>query len=161
MLKIKLSAKWAAIAIATLMTSLDPLAAGATVQSDPVITAVQMTTAKLTGTNPTLMARATRSAKKKIKKSKSRRPQIQSQPVSTASNAEVEKFWNVYQAGSRSVPGCITDGNGGACDRLSNSKSALTNWCLQGKTEACDLFSTLSSQEGYQSFSDALQRSVQ
>jgi hypothetical protein len=130
--------------------------------SDAAIAVVQITTAKLTGPNPMLMARADRPTKRKIKKSKSRRTRLQSRkPASTASNAEIEKFWNVYQAGSLSVPGCITDGNGAACDRLLNSKSALTNWCLQGETEACGWLKTLSGEEGAQSFSDALQRSIQ
>jgi hypothetical protein len=111
MLKMKSSAKWAAIAIATLMTSLNPLAAEATMPSDAAIAVVQITTAKLTGPNPTLIARADRPTKRKTKKTKSRRTRLQSKkPASTASSAEVEKFWNVYQAGSRSVPGCITDG---------------------------------------------------
>jgi hypothetical protein len=162
MLKMKCSVKWAAIAIATLMTSLNPLAAEATVPSDAAVAVVQITTAKLTGPNPKLMARADRSSKRKTKKSKSRRTRLQSKkPANNVSPAEFEKIENAYGAGSRSVSGCISDGRANDCDRLSNSKSALINWCGQGKTQACNRYDLLSSEERYQVTSDAIRRSIQ
>jgi hypothetical protein len=161
MLNMKSGAKWAAIAIATLMTSFNPLAAEATMPSDAAIAVVQITTAKLTGPNPMLMARAERSPKRKTKKSKFRRSQLQSKkPANNVSPAEFEKIENVYGAGSRSVSGCISDGRADDCDRLSNSKSVLINWCGQGKKQACSRYDLLSSEERYQVTSDAIRRSI-
>lgn len=161
MLKIKSSAKWAAIAIVTLMTSLDPLAARATVQSDSVTTGVQMTTTQLTGTNPTLIARADRPTDRRTKKSKSRRTRLQSKKsASNVSPAEFEKIENAYSVGSRSVSGCISEGKAIDCDRLSNSKSALSDWCGQGKTQACNRYDLLSSEERYQVTSDGIRNSL-
>ena len=80
---------------------------------------------------------------------------------SGSSTAQVEQFLNVHRVGMAAVRGCVTEGFVRDCNRLVRSKSSLNNWCLQGKTEACSLFQTLSSQEAYQNTSDALLRSVQ
>jgi hypothetical protein len=160
MFKMKFSAKWTAIAIATLIIGLDPLAAGAAMQSEAGIVP-QIKISELAGRDSVLIARADRPSKKKIKKSKSRKTRLKSKSAaSRASPAEVEKFGNVYQAGSRSVPGCISNGSAGDCDRLSSSKSALNDWCGQGKTEACNMYELLSSEERYQVTSDALRKAV-
>jgi Flp pilus assembly protein CpaB len=160
MLKLKFGAKWTAITIVTLMMGLEPLAAGAVMQSEAGVAISQATVAELTSPNPILMARADRPAKKKIKTSKSRKPRLKSKSVSTASPAEVEKIENVYGAGSRSVSGCISEGKAIDCERLSNSKSALSNWCGQGKKQACSRYDLLSSEERYQVTSDALRKAV-
>jgi hypothetical protein len=174
MMKIKFSAKWTAIAITTLIMGFEPLAAGAVIQSEAAITVPAIANVELADSNPTLIARADRPTRKrnrrKVRKSRSRKPRIQStsrrpriRPTSGSpeSTAEVERFQNVYQAGFNSVRECITNGDAAACNRLSNSKSALNSSCLQGKRSACTLFEMLSSQEAYQLGSDALLQSVQ
>jgi hypothetical protein len=147
MLNMNLRTKWGVIAIATLMIGLEPLAAGA---------APPGTLAELTGPQPLLMARADRPTPKKLKKSKSQK----SKSASTASAAEVEQFLNVHRAGMGAVRGCVSSRLPRACQQLVSSKTSLEMGCLQGKTEACSLLQTLSSQEAYQRMSDALAESV-
>jgi hypothetical protein len=166
MLNLKTGAQWAVLAITTLSMGLEPLAAGATL--------LPSASAKVTG-SPMLMARSAErrwsltglrpsGTTQRPSKSKKQQRVLSNKPSRSgvsASAAEVEKFQSVYQAGMNVVPGCITRHNSRACSQLVESKSALTNWCLQGKTEACMLLKTLSSQEAYETMSDALQQSVQ
>jgi hypothetical protein len=86
---------------------------------------------------------------------------IARRPRANSTAAQVEQFLSVHRVGMNAVRGCITDGFTPDCRRLVNSKSSLQNWCLQGKSEACSMFKTLSDQEAYQNYSDALLRSVQ
>lgn len=148
---------WTAMAIVTLMMGLEPLVVGATVTREPVVAGPQVT---LTDSNPMLIAKHDRPTKKKVKKSKLQKPRLKTQSGRPASAAEVETFLNVHRVGMGAVRGCVTNGFVRDCERLVSSKSSLENWCLQGKTEACSLFQTLSSQEAYQLTSDALLDSV-
>jgi hypothetical protein len=165
MLNFKTGAQWTVLAIATLSMGFNPLAAGATAAA----TVPQIGQAHLTGSRM-LIARSEerrwsptglRPSERRPKKSKKQQASKSARPGSFASAAEVDKFRSVYQAGMNVIPGCITRRNPRACSQLVESKTVLTNWCHQGKTEACALFKTLSSQEGYQHMSDALQESVQ
>ncbi len=77
MLKMKFSAKWTAIAIATLMIGLDPLAAGATMKGEAAVTIAQVTSlAERSGQNPVVIARADRSDAKDRKKVKARKARL-------------------------------------------------------------------------------------
>jgi hypothetical protein len=162
MLNLKTVAQWTVLAVATLSMGLEPLAAGAATQSTAVMPIAQTTNlAELTGQNSMVIARADRPTKKKIKKSELRKSSLKSKTsASNVSPAEFEKIENVYGAGSRSVSGCISEGKAIDCERLSNSKSALSNWCGQGKKQACSRYDLLSSEERYQVTSDGIRRSI-
>jgi hypothetical protein len=158
MLNLKTFAQWAVLTIATLSMGLEPLAAGAT--------SLPSASAKVTGSTMLIARSAERRSGTTHRPSKPKKQQrvLSNKPSRSgvsASAAEVEKFQSVYLAGMNVIPGCITRHNSRACSQLVESKSALTNWCLQGKTEACMMLKTLSSQEAYETMSDALQQSVQ
>ena len=153
---VRVTMKWMLVSMATLMMGLEPLAANAVLPNEGTAATPQRTLAELLGSKPMLIARANRPAKKKIKKPKLRK----SGSNSTTSAAELEQFLNVHRAGMGAVRGCVTNRLPRACDQLVSSKTTLQKGCLQGKTEACSLFQTLSSQEAYQNTSDALLDSV-
>jgi hypothetical protein len=139
------STQWIVPTIATLILGLEPLTlmteiANAT-SSHSTGSSPQIPTASVIGQgNPVAIAR---------------------RPRSNSTAAQIEQFLNVHRVGMNAVRGCVTEGFAPDCRRLVNSKSSLQNWCLQGKSEACSMFKTLSDQEAYQNYSDALLRSVQ
>jgi hypothetical protein len=139
--------QWILLTIATFMLYLEPLIAGAATSSHKTAPSSQLSaTSVMSRENPMAIAQKSR------RKSRAGR---------SSSAAQVEQFLNVHRVGMSAVRGCVTDGLARDCERLVNSKSSLNNWCLQGKSEACSLFLTLSNQEAYQNTSDALLRSVQ
>lgn len=158
----RVTMRWMLVSIATLMVGLEALAVGAVIPNKTVGADSQIALAELPSSESMLIARADRPTKKKIKtKRKTNNSRLrESRSGRPASTAEVEQFLNVHRVGMAAVPGCVSDGLVRDCERLVNSKTSLQNWCLQGKAEACSLFRTLSSQEAYQTTSDALRNSV-
>lgn len=139
--------QWILPTVTTLMLGLEPLIAGAVASNHKTAPSPQSSaTSVMSQEHPIAIAQQSR------RKSRSGR---------SSSAAQVEQFLNVHRVGMNAVRGCVTDGLAGDCERLVNSKSSLNTWCLQGKSEACSLFQTLSNQEAYQNTSDALLRSVQ
>jgi hypothetical protein len=136
--------QWIAPTIATLIFGLEPLALGARIgnatSSHRTVPNPQIPAASVEQQNPVTIAR---------------------KPRANSTAAQVEQFLSVHRVGMNAVRGCVTEGFAPDCRRLVNSKSSLQNWCLQGKSEACSMFKTLSDQEAYQNYSDALLRSVQ
>jgi hypothetical protein len=137
--------QWILPTVTTLMLGLEPLIAGAVASNHKTAPSPQLSaTSVMSREHPMAIAQR--------RKSRSGR---------SSSAEQVEQFLNVHRVGMSAVRGCVTDGLARDCERLVNSKSSLNNWCLQGKSEACSLFLTLSNQEAYQNTSDALLRSVQ
>lgn len=135
---------WLVPTIATLILGFEPLT---------LMTGIaNATSSHSTGSSPKIPTTFVTGQKNPVAIAQRRRP---------ATAAQVEKFSNVLQVGMSAVRGCVTDRFEPDCRRLVNSKSSLQSWCFQGKSEACYMFRTLSSQEAYQNTSDALLESAQ